>query len=49
MVSDGGDGTVTPANLLDGATLTFDNTDNAELIFLGAAWSLIGTPTATLA
>ena len=49
MVSDGGDGTVTPTNLLDGATLTFDNTDVAELIFLGTSWALVGTPTATLA
>ncbi|MBW1812121.1 MAG: DUF2190 family protein [Deltaproteobacteria bacterium] len=49
MVSDGGDGTVTPANLLDGSTLTFDNTDVAELIFLGTSWALVGTPTATLA
>ena len=49
MVVDGGDGTLTPANLLDGATLTFDNFDSVELIFLGASWAIIGTQTAALA
>ena len=49
MVSDGGDGTLTPDNLLDGTTITFDGTDSVDLIFLGAAWSVIGTPTATVA
>lgn len=49
MVSDGGDGTLTPDNFGDGATLTFDNTDAADLIFLGSNWWLVGTPTATLA
>ena len=49
MVVDGGDGTLTPANLLDGATLTFDNFDSVELIFLGASWAIVGTQTAALA
>jgi len=50
MVSDGGDGTVTPANLGNGATLTFDDDgDSADLIFDGTSWWLVGTPTATLA
>ena len=49
MVSDGGDGTLTPANLLDGTTITFDGTDSVELIFLGTSWSVVGTPTATVA
>jgi len=48
MVSDGGDGTVTPAHLLDGTTIVFDNTDSVQLIFLGTSWAVIGTPTATV-
>lgn len=39
MVSDGGDGTLTPTSFLDGATLTFDNTDYAILYWTGAAWA----------
>jgi len=42
MISDGGDGTLTPANFLDGTTLTFDNTDYAILYFNGSNWCLIG-------
>ena len=50
MVSDGGAGTLTPANLGNGSTLTFDDDgDSVELIFLGTSWWAIGTPTATLA
>jgi len=41
MVSDGGDGTLTPTSLLDGSTLTFDATDYAVLYWTGAAWALI--------
>ena len=50
MAVDGGDSVVTPANLFDGATLTFDDVnDSALLRFIGGAWNVIGTPTATLA
>lgn len=41
MISDGGDGTLTPTNFLDGATLTFDNTDYAVLYFSNGTWNLI--------
>jgi len=41
---------VTPANLFDGTTITFDDVkDSAELIFEDGAWQVIGTPTATVA
>ena len=50
MTVDGGDGTLTPANLGNGSTLTFDDVgDSAELVFDGTSWWLVGTPTATLA
>jgi len=50
MVSDGGDGTVTPANYLNGTTLTFDDVgDSAHLVFDGTNWCNVGTPTATVA
>ena len=42
MVTDGGDGTLTPANLGNGTTITFDNTDVAELIFVNGSWHMIG-------
>lgn len=41
---------VTPANLLDGTTITFDDAgDSCELIFDGTNWGVIGTATATVA
>ena len=44
-----GDGTLTPANLGNGSTITFGAAgQNAELIFLSAAWYMIGG-SATLA
>jgi len=50
MITDGGDGTLTPTNLGNGSTLTFDDVgDSAHLVFVNSAWYLIGTPTATLA
>ena len=49
MVSDGGIGTVTPANFGSGTTIAFDGTDSANLIFLGTSWWTVGTPTATVA
>ena len=42
MVTDGGDGTLTPAHLGNGTTITFDNTDVAELIFINGSWHMIG-------
>jgi hypothetical protein len=50
MVVDGGDGTLTPANYLNGTTLTFDDAgDSAKLVFDGTNWCNVGTPTATVA
>ena len=49
MVVDGGDGTLTPTNLGNGSTLTFDDAgDYAVLVFDGANWWIISS-TATLA
>ena len=42
MVSDGGDGTLTPTNLAVGTTITFDNSDTAELLFTAGAWYFMG-------
>ena len=50
MKTDGGDGTLTPTNLHDGTTITFDDAnDDALLIFTDSAWKVVGTPTATVA
>lgn len=49
MISDGGDGTLTPTNLAGGTTITFDDVgDTADLQFLSGNWHLFGG-TATLA
>ncbi len=49
MKTDGGDGTLTPSNLGNGTTLTFDDAgDSAHLLFTNAAWYYMGG-TATLA
>ena len=49
MTTDGGTGTLTPANLGNGTTITFDDVgDTANLIFLASNWYWIGG-TATLA
>jgi len=49
MKTDGGAGTLTPDNLGNGTTITFDDVgDSADLIFTNAAWHFIGG-TATLA
>lgn len=49
MVADGGAGTLTPTNLGNGSTITFDDVgDVAELIFVNSAWYKIGG-SATLA
>ena len=50
MLVDNGDQVMTPANLLDGATITFDDVgDSCELVFDGTNWGVIGTSTATVA
>ena len=49
MKTDGGDGTLTPSNLGNGTTITFDDVgDSADLLFTNAAWHFMGG-TATLA
>ena len=49
MIADGGDGTLTPANLGNGTTITFDDVgDSADLLFTNSAWHFMGG-TATLA
>ena len=42
MKTDGGDGTLTPANLGNGSTLTFDNNDTAHLLFTNGSWYYMG-------
>lgn len=42
LIVDGGEGTLTPTNLLDGATLTFTEVNDAvELIFAGGTWNVV--------
>ena len=49
MKTDGGTGTLTPSNLGNGTTITFDDVgDSAQLLFTNAAWYFMGG-TATLA
>lgn len=49
MQSDGGAGTLTPSNLANGTTITFDDVgDSAFLLFTNSAWHFMGG-TATLA
>lgn len=49
MITDAGDGTLTPSNLANGTTITFDDVgDSAELFFTNSAWHFMGG-TATLA
>lgn len=39
MISDGGDGTLTPANYADGTTITFNDVgDHVSLMWNGSAW-----------
>lgn len=48
MKTDGGVGTLTPTNLKNGSTLTFDDVgDSAHLVFIDGAWVFMGG-TATL-
>jgi len=49
MITDGGAGTLTPLNLANGTTLTFDDIgDSASMIFSAGSWHFMGG-TATLA
>ena len=49
MKTDGGAGTLTPTNLGNGTTITFDDVgDSADLLFTNASWHMLGG-TATLA
>lgn len=42
MKTDGGDGTLTPANFADGTTITFNSVgDVVELIFADGKWNLV--------
>ena len=42
MVTDGGDGTLTPSNFQDGTTITFDDVgDDAMLKFLSGNWHFV--------
>ncbi len=49
MKTDGGDGTLTPANLYNGTTITFNDVgDSAHVLFTNGQWTFIGG-TASLA
>lgn len=49
MITDGGDGTLTPTNLGNGTTITFNDVgDSAHLLYTNDAWHFMGG-TATLA
>jgi hypothetical protein len=49
MKTDGGAATLTPSNLYNGTTITFDDVgDSADLIFADGQWVFLGG-TATLA
>lgn len=50
MTTDGGDGTLTPANFANGSTITFgDVNDAVVLVFLGTEWYLLANNGATIA
>lgn len=50
MKTDGGDGTLTPAHLVGGTTLTFNDAgDSVMLCFNGTAWAIVSNNGATLA
>jgi len=50
MLVDGGDSVLTPANFLDGTTITYDDAgDSSETLFDGTNWGVIGTSTGTVA
>ncbi len=50
MVTDGGDGTLTPANFADGTTATFNTVgDILDLIFIAGEWHIITNKGVTVA
>jgi hypothetical protein len=50
MKTDGGNGTLTPTNLADGATITFaDVGDVVELVFADSNWQVVAISGATTA
>ena len=50
MITDGGDGTLTPTNLFNGTTITFNDVgDCVELLFTGADWHILSNTGATVA
>ncbi len=50
MDTDGGDGTLTPSNLLGGSTITFDAIgETATLLFDNASWTIQAVNGATIA
>lgn len=50
MKTDGGDGTLTPTNFAQGATITFNDAgDSALLMFTNASWHLFGSQGVTVA
>lgn len=50
MVADGGDGTLTPANLAGASTITFNDVgDTVTLVFDGTNWCIAGNNGATVA
>lgn len=50
MVTDGGDGTLTPTNFANGTTITFNDVgDTVMLVFVGTKWALVSNTGATIA
>jgi hypothetical protein len=50
MTVDGGDCVLTPANFLNGTTVTLDDIgDSVSLVWTGSAWASVGTATGTIA
>lgn len=50
MITDGGDATLTPANLRAGTTITFNDVGDAVLLaFLGGEWNIVANTGATVA
>lgn len=50
MTTDGGDGTLTPAGLTGGTTITFNDVgDSVILLFLGTTWRILSNFGATVA
>lgn len=44
MIADGGDGTLTPSNLVGGTTITFNSVgDTVSLEFTSGSWSIMGS------